>query len=180
MNRLSKASVVLKLGTAMRDRGSWMGETHIQKATYFLQQLLEVPLEFDFILYKHGPFSFDFREFLTYMEAEEFISWRAHPPYGPSLRKGDMGETLIEQFGKLTAKYDAKVNFVADSLGTKNVAELERIATALYVTQEEGLEGQQRVARIMELKPHIEVSQSQAAVAELDAMRAALTTAYFG
>ena len=180
MNRLQKASIVLKLGTAMRDRGSWMGETHIQKATYFLQQLLDVPLDFDFILYKHGPFSFDFREFLTYMEAEEFISWQAQPPYGPSLRKGEMGETLSEQFGNSTSAYDAKINFVADSLGTKNVAELERIATALYVTQEEMIEGPSRANRIMELKPHIDVTQSQAAISELDAMRAALVTTYFG
>ena len=157
-----------------------MGETHIQKATYFLQQLLDVPLEFSFILYKHGPFSFDFREFLTYMEAEEFISWQAQPPYGPSLRKGDMGEALIEQFGNSTSIFDAKVNFVADWLGMKNVAELERIATALYVTQEGVVASPLRVSRLMELKPHIDVAQSQAAISELDAMRAALTTAYFG
>jgi hypothetical protein len=179
MNRLRKASIVLKLGTAMRDRGSWMGETHIQKATYFLQQLLEVPLDFGFILYKHGPFSFDFRDFLAYMEAEEFISWQAHPPYGPSLRKGEMGEALIDQFGDLTSAFDSKINFVADWLGTKNVAELERIATALYVTQEEMIEGPGRASRLMELKPHIDIAQSQAAIAELDAMRAALTTTYF-
>jgi len=156
-----------------------MGETHIQKATYFLKNLLEVPLDFDFILYKHGPFSFDLREFLTYMESEEFISWQAHPPYGPSLREGEMGEALIDQFGDTTAGYDSKIDFVAYWLGSKNVAELERIATALYVTREEGIEGAPRASRIMQLKPHIDASQSLAAIAELDAMRAALASTNF-
>lgn len=177
MNKLKTSNIILKLGVAMQERGSWMGETHIQKATYFLQEMLEVPLEFNFILYKHGPFSFDFREFLTYMQSEEFISWQAQWPYGPSLAKGDMGDSLIEQFGQKTTEYDAKIAFVADWLGNKNVAELERFATALYVTTEEHLKGNQRVSRIMQLKPHIDASQSQAAVKELDLMSAALHSA---
>ena len=174
MKKLEAASVVLKLGVAMRAKGSWMGETHIQKATYFLQHLLGVPLEFDFILYKHGPFSFEFREFLTYMESEDFITWQAQPPYGPSLRRGAMAEVLVSQFGARTAQYESKIDFVAQWLGGKNVAELERIATALYVTDEEGVKGPQRASRILQLKPHIEMGQIQLAIAELDAMRSAL------
>lgn len=174
MDKLTTASVVLKLSTAMRAKGSWMGETHLQKAAYFLQHLLNVPLDFEFILYKHGPFSFDLREFLTYMESEEFIIWQAHPPYGPSVKNGGMGEVLLDQFGAKTARYDQKIDFVADWLGSKNVAELERIATALYVTTGEGVKGSHRASRIMKLKPHIDESQSQAAVSELDSMTQAL------
>lgn len=177
MDNLAKASIVLKLATAMRRKGSWMGETHIQKATYFLEHLLKVPLSFDFILYKHGPFSFDFRAFLTYMASEEFIGWQAHPPYGPSLQVGDMGDALLDQFGGQTTGYDARIDFVADWLGNKNVAELERVATALYVTSEEGLKGSTRASRIMQLKPHIDESQSQASVKELDLMNEALREA---
>jgi hypothetical protein len=179
MNTLEKASVILKLATAMREKGSWMGETHLQKATYFLQELLGVPLEFDFVLYKHGPFSFDLRAFLTYMNSEEFVAWQAQPPYGPSLKLGEMGDALLDQFGGHTALYEEKIQFVADWLGNKNVAELERVATALYVTTEEGLEGNSRASRIMELKPHVNGLQSQAAVEELDAMNAALRVANF-
>jgi hypothetical protein len=31
------------------------GEAHIQKIGYFLQDLMGVPLEAEYILYKHGP-----------------------------------------------------------------------------------------------------------------------------
>ena len=67
MDRLQRASVLLALNEQLRAAGSWAGETHMQKATYFLQHLMGVPLAFDFILYKHGPFSFDLRDELTAM-----------------------------------------------------------------------------------------------------------------
>lgn len=151
-----------------------MGETHLQKATYFLEELLQVPLTFEFILYKHGPFSFELRDFLAYMEGEEFITWQSHPPYGPSLRKGSMTPALEAQYGKAVQPYLTKIEFVAERLGAKNVGELERIATALYVTREDGVLKAGRASRICELKPHIEISQAQSAVAELDAMMSAL------
>jgi hypothetical protein len=62
MERLQRASILLTLNEELRRAGSWAGETHMQKATYFLQELTRIPLEFDFVLYKHGPFSFDLRD----------------------------------------------------------------------------------------------------------------------
>ena len=56
MERLQRASILLRLNEELRKSGSWAGETHMQKATFFLQELLAVPLGFDFVLYKHGPF----------------------------------------------------------------------------------------------------------------------------
>jgi len=39
----------------------------------FLQDLMRVPLELEFILYKHGPFSFDLRSELTSLRADELV-----------------------------------------------------------------------------------------------------------
>ncbi|MCL6557372.1 MAG: hypothetical protein K6U74_00970, partial [Firmicutes bacterium] len=62
---LKRKALLLSLVKAMESQGSWCGETHIQKCSYFLQAMLGVPLGFEFILYKHGPFSFDLRDELT-------------------------------------------------------------------------------------------------------------------
>ena len=51
MKKLQRDAVLLSLINEMKARGSWCGETHIQKATYFLQELLGVPMNFEFILY---------------------------------------------------------------------------------------------------------------------------------
>jgi uncharacterized protein YwgA len=62
MKEAQNRAILVTLIKSLRSKGSWCGETHIQKAAFFLQQLTGVPIDFDFILYKHGPFSFDLRE----------------------------------------------------------------------------------------------------------------------
>ena len=64
MNKEQERTVMLSLIRSLRENGSWCGETHIQKAAYFLKTVTAVPLKFEFILYKHGPFSFDLRDHL--------------------------------------------------------------------------------------------------------------------
>ena len=46
MERLKKAAVVTTLVDQLRDEDSWCGETHVQKAVYFLQSLFDVPTGF--------------------------------------------------------------------------------------------------------------------------------------
>lgn len=52
------------------------------------------------------------------------------------------------------------------------VAELERLATALYVTFEEGMDKtvQARAKRINELKPHVSINEALKAVEEVDSL----------
>ena len=51
------------------------------------------------------------------------------------------------------------------------VADLERLATALYVTLNENLEGKSREDKIIELKPHIKIDEAHEAVKNIDAIR---------
>ena len=50
------------------------------------------------------------------------------------------------------------------------VAELERQATALYVTLNERCPGNSRAILITELKPHIKIDQAEKALESVDAM----------
>lgn len=169
MNDLPLFRLILTVAGKLRERGSWTGETHVQKVGYFLQELLGVPLKADYILYKHGPYSFDLRQTLGAMRALQYADWRPNQyPYGPTLVEGELAATL-RRFTKEPVEYNARIDFVAEWLGPKRVAELERLGTALYVTLEDQA-AQDRAARICELKPHVTPADAQAAVAELDAM----------
>jgi uncharacterized protein YwgA len=167
MADLEQYCMVLELAVSLKENGSWAGETHVQKAGYFLTSLLNVPVGVDFILYKHGPFSFELREMLTEMEAQGFINWKPMPPYGPSIEMGELGGALRVGFGSLAKKYQDQISFVAKQLGSRNVANLERVATALFVTKE-GYSGSSRVGRIRELKPHVDVALAEQAVKDFD------------
>jgi uncharacterized protein YwgA len=169
MDRIQRASVLLALNEQLRAAGSWAGETHMQKATYFLQHLMGVPLAFDFILYKHGPFSFDLRDELTAMRAQGFLQLEPQYPYGPTLVAGEKSELLKNTFRTMIEGYVPKIRFVSEKLASKTVTDLERTATALYVTLESQTAAtSDRVRRLNHLKPHIAPEDAQAAVSEVD------------
>lgn len=173
MEDTRRQAVVLSLIEKMDLYGSWCGETHIQKSLYFLQEMLRVPTDFDFILYKHGPFSFDLRDELNVMRANMIIELHSKPyPYGPSLLPGEAADRLKELYPKTTKAYEQQVDFITKNLSRFRVAELERLATALYVTLEEGQEKSVRVRakRINELKPHVRIEEAKLAVEEVDAL----------
>ena len=170
MKRLQRAVVIASLIQEMKDRGSWCGETHVQKAVFFLQELLEVPTDYDFILYKHGPFSFDLRDEVTDFRAIGILKLQPMPfPYGPSLRVTSAANELTERYPKTLKKFKNRIDFVAEALGNKGVAQLERLATALHVMINTDLETpDSRSQYINKLKPHVSLDLALAAVHDVD------------
>ena len=178
LNRLQRSSLIIGLINRLKKKGSWCGETHIQKSIYFLQALTEVPMEFDFIIYKHGPFSFDLRDELTAMRADGLIENIARPaPYGPSLSPTESGNQIHGFFPKTTQKYDMQLYFTAEHLGDKSVAELERMGTALYISMKNKKKGRkERAEEIHKLKPHVQVEDACDAVKKVEEMQESFTS----
>jgi hypothetical protein len=171
LGRFDKSSLLLAFVERLREHGSWAGETHVQKAAYFLQQLLGVPLECEFVLYKHGPFSFDLRADLTAMQAGEFLRLKPQGQYGPSLVKGSRADQLIREFPEAPKQFANQIDFVAAKWGSKGVRELERLGTALYVTSKGINTVEERAQEIHRLKSHVSIPVAVEAVKEVDQMR---------
>lgn len=173
MTRMQRAAVLLSLLQELQARGSWCGETHIQKTTYFLKELLRVPLEFEFILYKHGPYSFDLNDEITALRADKLLDVHARrAPYAPSILPSEGSKSFLERYPKTRKRYSGELRFVAEYLATKNVAELERLATSLYVSREPSApaEVDARAERLHELKPHITRAEARHALRFVDEM----------
>jgi len=172
MKRLEKVALISALIEKLYGKGSWCGETHIQKTMYFLQELLKVPMEFNFILYKHGPFSFDLRDELTAMRADGIVELRTKfPEYGPSLVITERGKRLRELYRDIVSQYNNQLSFIVENIGDKGVVDLERLATALYVTLEQlSVDNKTRAKRINFLKPHISEIEAKFAVESLDSI----------
>jgi uncharacterized protein YwgA len=170
MKRLQKVVLLTVLAEKLLEKGSWCGETHLQKATYFLQELINVPTEFDFIFYKHGPFSFDLRDELTAMWADGLLELQLrHPDYGPSFVPTERCKKLQNLFPHTLNKYKKELEFVAETLGDKGVTELEQVATGLYVTLEQpDKDLMERANRIHELKPHVSVEEGKFSIANVE------------
>ena len=65
LGKIDRWAVVAQLVKVIRMNQGWAGETHIQKTLFFLQELLQVPTGYDFVLYKHGPYDFDLHDDLV-------------------------------------------------------------------------------------------------------------------
>ena len=171
MDRVKRAALILDLINRLRANGNWCGETHIQKAMYFLQEMLKVQLGFVFILYKHGPFSFDLRDELTGLRADELLAFQLQQPYGPRFITTERAKHIQDVFSLTLAAHDKQIGFVARKLGEKGVADLERLATALFVTLKTGdqkVSPDDRARELNKLKPHVSEDAARVDVAELD------------
>src|SRR2546425_53683 len=101
MNRLAQEAVLTGLARRLYESGSWSGETHVQKVAYVLNELANVPFSFNFILYKHGPFSFELRDELASMRADGLLERQSQPaPYGPRIVVTERGRLMEQRFGQ--------------------------------------------------------------------------------
>ena len=179
MNRFEKANLLVTLAERLRANGIWAGEHHLQKAAYVLERVMGVPVEFDFILYKHGPFSFDLRDEIYSLRAEGFFEWEVKSQKeGPSLIPGPMSGLLRRQFGGAVDAFIPKIDFVASHLGKRNMAELERLGTAIFVTFDEPLDRESRATRINELERHVSLPEAETAVRDADQLIGEAQTAF--
>jgi uncharacterized protein YwgA len=172
MNLLSQRALVVALAEKLEKKGSWTGETHVQKATYLLSELCGVDFDFDFILYKHGPFSFELRDELSGMQSEGLLeSVAPSPRYGPQLLVTPRGKNLEKDFEKTMQRYGESLDWIADTLGSRGVMDLERLATAMWMTREDpGGSIRSRAKALTDVKPHISLKDATESVEEIDGL----------
>jgi len=174
MNRLVQEALLVGLARRLAERGSWTGETHLQKAAYLLSELRDIDFDFDFILYKHGTFSFELRDELSHMRADGLIrSFVADPRYGPQLLVTEDGEALERELKRMTERYGESLDWVADTLGGRGVMDLERLATAMWLTRREPGTIRERAEALVQAKPHISLDDAIASIGEIDSFLAA-------
>lgn len=167
MERREQHALIALLVEGLRSNGSWGGETHVQKAMYFVEHLTNFSVGFDFLMYKHGPFSFDLRGEITAMQADLLLEREyPRPDYGPSLKVTQNMKGFFRRYQDSLQRVRPVIQFVAEHFGDRDVAQLERLGTALYVLRKYEDEGDpgKLAQRIVDLKPHVELSQAQEAV----------------
>jgi hypothetical protein len=167
MERFERDAVIAELIEQLHGRGSWCGETHVQKSMYLLQEIAGVRTGFDFILYKHGPFSFDLRDELTAMRADFLLELEVRrPDYGPSLKLTQNMDSVSRRYKSAVEEARPAIDFIGEKVGDKTVVELERLGTALYMRRRhpEETDTSALARKIVDLKPHISEPEAREAV----------------
>lgn len=173
MNELRQSAILVSLVDHLQSHGSWCGETHVQKTTYFLQELLNVPLLFEFIIYKYGPYSFELKDILVSMRADSLIELVPSYP-GSTIVAGKLSEQIRRRFPDTLKKFEPQIEFVASFLGKKQVNELEALSTAFFIQQNETpTSTRELIVLLQKIKPHIKDELARRSIRELQELKLA-------
>ena len=96
------------------------------------------------------------------------------PPYGPRFASTSIGQGIVERHPKTLEGQAERLDFVANLFHGKGVKELERLATALYSSLENGWGAtvENRARFLNEVKPHVSLDEAREAVEALDDLHA--------
>lgn len=157
MTKSREMSLIGGVVKLLREEHSWTGETHIQKTAYIAKMLRDVPFESEFVLYKHGPFSFDMSKSLVHMRSRSLLSISPNPGYGPTFEVNlPLWAAVERSTGGYFAQFEGALREVCSFLGNRNVGALERLATAVFLNAEHpNASVDEKAEKMISLKPHI-------------------------
>ena len=157
-----------RLIASMNEGNGRTGLTHIQKSAFFLQELLGEDLDLGYVMYTYGPYCFEFTDAITWCDVYGEVTIEHERKYGRKFQTTDYGKERI----KPNAALDKKVAWVTENISTRNVAYLERVATALYMKKRNsGLPDHEVAELIRKQKPHISMPVADAAIREVERLR---------
>ncbi|WP_031387077.1 hypothetical protein [Desulfonatronum thiodismutans] len=164
---------ILEMIEKLRKNGNWAGETHVQKAMFFLDKKCQVDTGFEFVLYKHGPYSFELHDTLDFLFALCLVEHEIRPPYGPRIKLTKNGKMFLARHDDELAPTKKHIADVASWFGSSGVGELEKLATALWVQSEANGQDFAEMAReVHKIKPHIPFSEAEQAFHKVNAFPA--------
>ena len=165
MNQLKRAALISEMLDRMIEKGSWAGKTHLQKCIFFLQAMAGVPTGYVFQLYRYGPFSFEMRDEIIRLQAEDIIRLAPRSAsYRSSLKTTEASKHLRKYVSKTLDQHSKAIDFVADHFGALNASELEPLATAFYFHLEDAHIPDEEVGeKVNAAKSHISVAEATAA-----------------
>jgi len=142
--------------------------THIQKAMFLLKTMGIGEFPFSFILYKHGPFSPDIEYEISEMKSYGAVSYDVRPGFSQVLEPG-MNAPALKKKVQLSGKEQAAVEAVCRFLAKKPLFEIELLATAAWIRENEHIRSVDEIAnRLQALKPYVSRPEAMRSVGEIE------------
>lgn len=171
MKTLDRQAVVLALIEELRANATLTKEGVVQKGTYLLQELTQVPLGFGFVFHKYGPYSFDLQDEIIAMQANLVLDLDLQRHDVPCLVPGEMSDSLKKRNRSTIACYSAQIQFLVSRLAGVKIGDIDRLSAALYVWLQSPADGTHAATRLSQLKPRVSLSEASAALEEVVKIR---------
>ncbi len=161
-------AIILGVIENLHKNGSWTGRTHVQKTLSLLNDRGSMQIPFEFVIYRHGPYSFDVESELAQMRSYGALEVEPNSQgYGVVLSPGPQAD-LARKIKPLSEEDQKAIEDACCFVGAWGVAKLEQIATTSWIRKKENVSDREGVAkRLHQLKPHIPVEEGKHADAEV-------------
>ena len=153
MDTIKRFDVMHELAT----RSPGLGKTAMMKYLFLLQQVYDIPLDYDFEIYTYGPYSSEVMEDMDLAKCQNVISMEAesnsgHVGYSIKV-KGDLEDKSLSDSCK------NQIDELLKLFGGKNAKELELSTTIVYLYRNSKMNswdcGKEAIANdVHEIKPH--------------------------
>jgi uncharacterized protein YwgA len=138
-----------------------LGRTAVMKCLYFLKTMRGMPLDYHFRLYAYGPFDSTVLDDLDYAASLEAVKSSViyhSGGYAYELEPGPEAEWVRARASRFLAKHDSDIEWVIDEFRGRSAADLELLATLVYVDRvaaekKERLSVEGLAAKVHEIKP---------------------------
>jgi uncharacterized protein YwgA len=162
MDSLSKSRIAILARMVSQAREKKLGRTQVMKLFYFLQELKEIPLGYDFRLFTYGPFDSEVLSDLATACSLNVVSEKTmiySRGYGYDITPGSHAYRLGLELETSNPSIAAQVDAVVRDFGTYGAADLELLSTIFFVDREFSKTGTEAsdealAERVRQIKPH--------------------------
>ena len=128
--------VAIMARMVLKSKEQTIGRTQLMKLCYFLQEIEQVPIQYDFRLFNYGPFDSEVLSDLGTACSQNALKEQTviyNRGYGYAITPGKSAENLS---GALKPELAKKVDVVVEAFFGEGAGELELKSTILFVDRE--------------------------------------------
>lgn len=163
-----------------------IGRTALVKLLYFLKELKQIDVGYDFQLFVYGPYDSDVLDDLCYAESLGAVASEIEynqVGYGYRIKKGEDGDAIKERAVSFLREAKDAVECVANEFGDLSASELELLSTIVFVDREvhnknATLDRDEFIERVRNIKPRFTPDYIGDKIAELSQKKIVLALSH--
>ena len=168
--RWNQYGIIAELAVKLKDISPQFGKTVLQKMIYILQEVYEIPCDYEFVLYNYGPYSGDLAKDLSFFASMDGVKVDWSQNLGYKILPAAKTDHFRQRAQEFLNKYDVKIDEAIDIFGRMNAKELELRSTIIYVFKESPMDNKSMISRVKEIKPHFTEDEIESAIEQLAAI----------
>jgi len=145
--------LIAELAVRLKGVSPQFGKTVLQKLVYILQEVFQVPVGYDYILYNYGPYCAELADDLMFFASLDGVKVEWSDGLGFEIREASKTGHFRKRAEAFLKRYEAQISKAINNFGHMNARELELYSTIIYVAKEGPLTKDELIKRVSEIKP---------------------------